>query len=71
MNERGHRLRELLDTESNYCDALAMIIETFYNKLQFKISADDLNTIFINIKVYYNLYNKYILFFFIGYLSIT
>lgn len=40
-----------------------MIIESFYNKLQFKVSADDLNTIFINIKVFKYLQKKNIFLF--------
>ncbi|KAI1724562.1 rhoGEF domain-containing protein [Ditylenchus destructor] len=59
-NERGFCIKEILDTESNYCDALNMIIETFYNKLKHKLSTDNHNTIFMNMKNIYLTHQKFL-----------
>lgn len=48
-NKREYSLKELLDTEVNYCDALQMIVDIFYNRMRFHLQSDDLATIFINI----------------------
>lgn len=50
-SEREHGIKELLDTEINYCNALQLIVEKFHNKLRFKLSSDDFETIFMNLTV--------------------
>jgi hypothetical protein len=42
-------MKELLDTEINYCDTLKMIIEHFYTPMGCIIDSDAHKTIFINI----------------------
>jgi hypothetical protein len=42
-------LKELLDTEINYCDTLRMIIEHFYNPMGLIIEKQRHQAIFINI----------------------
>ena len=36
-NRREHCIRELLDTEASYCEALSIIIERFHNKLTHRL----------------------------------
>lgn len=50
-NEREYGIKELLDTEINYCNALKMIVEKFHNQLKHRLFPDDFDTIFMNLTV--------------------
>ena len=48
--KRDHCLKELVETEKNYVDALDMIIKNFVNPLRGVISREDRQKIFINVE---------------------
>ncbi|KAI6234691.1 Variant SH3 domain-containing protein [Aphelenchoides fujianensis] len=48
-NKKDHTLKELLDTETNYCDTLRRIVEHFYRPMGMIIGAEDHRAIFLNI----------------------
>lgn len=48
-NKKEFCLKELLDTETNYCGTLKMIIEHFYNPMGMIVEPDRHRAIFINI----------------------
>ncbi|UXI16403.1 60S ribosomal protein L7 [Sarcoptes scabiei] len=50
MNKRDYCIKELIETESNYCDALEMIIQHFINPLSKVIDSDQTVMIFNNLQ---------------------
>lgn len=50
-DKRGHCIKEIQDTELNYVEALKMIQNKFYAPLKEILTAEDHQTIFINILV--------------------
>ena len=50
-------MKELLDTELKYCEALTMVIENFHDRLLNLLNTEDIETIFINIKDILKVFN--------------
>ncbi|CAD5228746.1 unnamed protein product [Bursaphelenchus okinawaensis] len=49
-NKREFYMKELLDTENNYCDTLAMILHNYYEPMSKFVLDEDMKKIFINMK---------------------
>lgn len=53
-------MKELLDTEINYCDTLKMIIDHFYTPMGVILDSDTHKTIFINVYELHVLHAKFL-----------
>ncbi|XP_077986297.1 guanine nucleotide exchange factor VAV2-like isoform X1 [Glandiceps talaboti] len=60
MTTRDYNIQEIVETEKNFVDALAMIIKHFIKTLNTCISAQDLDIIFINIEKLYEVHAKFL-----------
>lgn len=60
VEKRDHVIKELVDTERNYVDALNMMLRKFYAPLRPVLSTEDHKTVFMNLQELANIHSAFL-----------